>query len=120
MAAGMKDTSGPTMIFAEVHDWVEDRGASGSGNKEKLTKEETDKVGGRLREVWCGYSPWCTLRRCWSEHEFLGQQRTSWSRVVPRQGGTFWSMTFFQELVLNILAMSALVLVCTKAVCVFC
>lgn len=53
MAAGMQDMTGPTMIFAEVHDWVEDGGAASTGDDEKLTKQETDEVGGRLREV-CG------------------------------------------------------------------
>lgn len=50
MAAGMKDSAGPTMLFAEVNDRIEGGTASG-GRDKKLTKEETDEVGGRLRDV---------------------------------------------------------------------
>lgn len=62
MAAGQKDAAGPTMMFAQVRSGFDARGGgAGRGGKdgedgddeEKLTKEETDDVGGRLREVRC-------------------------------------------------------------------
>lgn len=52
MAAGQKDAAGPTMMFAQVSSSSSEasRGAR-TGDGGALSKEETDKLGGRLAQV---------------------------------------------------------------------
>lgn len=49
MAAGQKDATGPTMMFAQVGSGNGDTGAGEEGGA--LSKEETDKLGGLFQQV---------------------------------------------------------------------
>ncbi|CBN77894.1 hypothetical protein Esi_0077_0066 [Ectocarpus siliculosus] len=51
MAAGQKDATGPTMLFAQVRSGgLGETGGSGD-NGGSISKEETEKVGGRLQQL---------------------------------------------------------------------
>lgn len=51
MAAGQKDATGPTMLFAQVGSGGLGETAGSGYDDGPISKEETEKVGGRLQQV---------------------------------------------------------------------
>lgn len=74
MAAGQKDATGPTMLFAQVGSGgLGETGGSGDDDG-PISKEETEKVGGRLQQVGltalcCRITlcSWTAFLRVWKE-----------------------------------------------------